>query len=745
MLNELRSHRSSWLYLLFFTSGFPALLYQVVWQRALFAIYGVNIESVTVIVTAFMLGLGVGSLLGGAVSTNRRVPLLVAFAAIELGTGGFGFLSLRIFRYAALFTAGAGPLETAIISFILLAVPTALMGSTLPILVAYFVRRSGSVGTSVASLYAVNTLGSAVACLAAAALTLPVLGASGSVTLAASINSTIGLLILVFHFLQRGRVRLAVSPLASDSDEIVHSTSGPRRLLSLPIALLVSGLAGFISLAYEILWYRAFSWGLQGRAPVFPVFLGCYLLGIAFGSLIARGFCGQVGANALQKDLRFLAGLTIIANLLAFTVLPATGLLSRFHVVFGLLLVSLATLFLGAVFPLLAEAALKPDFRTGRGLSLVYVSNIVGSTLGSFLVGYVVMDFWSTQQTAVALALAGLVLGAALLLGSDLPRRRRSMAIGITAVVALGIIVSSSRLFDGLYERLEKKRDYVAGYRYADIVETRSGVIGVTPEGVVIGGGVYDGAFNIDLIHDINGIHRAYALSLLHPAPRQVLMIGLSSGSWAQVIANNAHVEKLTIVEINRGYLRLIARHPIVSSLLSNPKVTISIDDGRRWLVAHPEARFDVIVMNMTYSWRAHATNLLSTEFLELARQHLRPAGILLYNTTGSKDVQKTGVTVFPYGLLLGGCLVVSDSVINVDTERWRQTIMKYRIDGRSVVGNGKSSGDKIGELMTAYGSLEYAAKIRQETAGARIVTDDNMAPEWSDMRADVAQLLRKW
>jgi len=50
---------------LFFFSGFPALLYQIVWQRALFTIYGVNIEWVTVIMTVFMLGLGLGSLAGG--------------------------------------------------------------------------------------------------------------------------------------------------------------------------------------------------------------------------------------------------------------------------------------------------------------------------------------------------------------------------------------------------------------------------------------------------------------------------------------------------------------------------------------------------------------------------------------------------------------------------------------------------------------------------------------------------------
>lgn len=96
-------------YVLFFLSGFPALLYQIVWQRALFAIYGVNIESVTIVVSAFMLGLGVGSLAGGWLSQRPGAPLIAIFGATELGIAAFGVLSLRIFHYAALFTAGASP------------------------------------------------------------------------------------------------------------------------------------------------------------------------------------------------------------------------------------------------------------------------------------------------------------------------------------------------------------------------------------------------------------------------------------------------------------------------------------------------------------------------------------------------------------------------------------------------------------------------------------------------------------
>src|SRR5579864_4680563 len=111
---------------LFFCSGFPALIYQLTWQRALFRIFGVNIESVTVVVSAFMLGLGLGSLAGGWLSERRGVPLLAVFGIAELGIGLFGIFSLGIFHYVAQFTAGAPALGTGAITFALLLVPTAL-------------------------------------------------------------------------------------------------------------------------------------------------------------------------------------------------------------------------------------------------------------------------------------------------------------------------------------------------------------------------------------------------------------------------------------------------------------------------------------------------------------------------------------------------------------------------------------------------------------------------------------------
>jgi spermidine synthase len=176
------------IYVAFFTSGFAALLYQVVWQRALYAIYGINVESVTVDVTAFMLGLGLGSLAGGAISKRPGVQALKLFGVVELGIGAFGFGSLALFhRIGSMTLALPAPL-TALVTFLLVLFPTLLMGATLPLLVEDQVRRSHNVGRSVGTLYFVNTLGSALASFAAGFALMGQLGQAGTVWVAACLN-----------------------------------------------------------------------------------------------------------------------------------------------------------------------------------------------------------------------------------------------------------------------------------------------------------------------------------------------------------------------------------------------------------------------------------------------------------------------------------------------------------------------------------------------------------------------------
>lgn len=204
------------LFLVFGVSGFAALLYQVVWQRSLFAIFGINTESVTVVVTAFMLGLGLGSLAGGRISEDPKRSVLLVFSLVELGIGVFGLVSLSLFRAAGEALLHASAVVTAGATFLLVLIPTLLMGATLPLLVAFVVRESGNVGRSVGLLYLVNTFGSAAAALLGVRAVLPYLGQTGAVRVAVALNFAASLAVLGLHVLSRppGRTSPADHPAA---------------------------------------------------------------------------------------------------------------------------------------------------------------------------------------------------------------------------------------------------------------------------------------------------------------------------------------------------------------------------------------------------------------------------------------------------------------------------------------------------------------------------------------------------
>ena len=732
-----------WIYYLFFFSGFPALIYQIVWERALFTLYGVNIESVTVVVTGFLLGLGLGSLVGGFLSRISGRPLLALFGVAELSTAIYGLFSLRLLHEVGRYTAGISLFGTTAISFTLLLIPTMLMGSTLPMLVAYSVRRSRNVGGSLGLLYFVNTLGSATACFLAGAIVMALLGQAGSVAAGAAINATVGIAALAVYCLHRTQPVQSPTAQSSVATDAVHDESSA--MLSLPVAAIFVGISGFIALAYEILWYRLFSFSSGSSAKVFAYLLGAYLLGIAIGGLVAHDLTSGTSSDRSRAQyLRLIAWFVVLANVAGFVAAPVMGLAAQYlSVSFVLVIVALGAALLGATFPLISHITIANDHRAGYGISLLYFSNIVGSALGSFIVGFVLMNFWGVRDISVFLVVLGLALGISLLVVGGTSRREVYSALVGGGAICVAVLVLANPLFHDLYERLLFKSGYHSHESFGHLVENRSGVIAVSQQGKVFGGGVYDGWFNVDPVHDVNGVFRIYALSSFHPLPREVLMIGLSSGSWAQIVANDPEVQSEKIIEINPGYLPLIPQYPQVSSLLGNPKVDIIIDDGRRWLLANPNARYDAILMNTTFNWREHATNLLSVEFLKMARQHLLPGGVLFYNTTSSPEVLLTGVSVFPYGLRVGNFLAVSDSPIVVNSDRFEKKLRDYRIDGKLVFDlENPEASLRFHEMLAMTHnfntddsldspSMEYAASIRARCRGSRIITDDNMGTEW--------------
>lgn len=721
-------------YLFFFISGIPALVYQLIWQRVLFRIFGLSMDSVTVVVTAFMLGLGCGSLLGSWLSKRKLLPPLVTAAAIELAIGIFGICSISIFGHVDPLVQDLTLGERALVIIGLVFVPTALMGATLPLLIGHLVETSANVGVSAGSLYRINALGGVTGCIACVLLLFPFLGLQASATVAAALNLLVAMIASAAHLAHREEAAVP---------GIAHRPAEPGRTmpLSLPQSAVLVLASGFISLSFEIFFLHLASFASGSNSVIFAATLAAFILGIASGAHEAAIWC-KSGAAALSPAIRRLLLTSALAGLAVLPVVTLSGLLGP-----GLIaIIAMAGFFvarsLGAIFPLVTHLAVPPDTNAGYRAGLVYLVNILGSAAGSLLTGFVLCDLLGIRAQALLLSAAALALALYLIARFGAGKMRGMDAAIVCASLALALL--QAPLTRSVFEAMQYKREAGRHPPFARVLENRYGVVTTSPDGTVFGGGVYDGRFNTDLVHDDNGIVRPYGLSLFHPRPRDVFMIGLASGSWAQVLANNPEVRHLTVVEINPAYLFLVRERPEVSSLLSNPKVTIITDDANRWLKRHPQERYDAIFSNSSYHFRANATNLLSGEFDHMIAGHLKTGGIYMFNTTESARVERTGCESFRYGYRFFNTIIASNDPIRMDGDRWRKNLIATRIDGRPVLDIGRPADRKALDhnlAIPAYADyvspninaqpLERCRNVLTRYAAHLPVTDDNMGTEW--------------
>lgn len=411
------------------------------------------------------------------------------------------------------------------------------------------------------------------------------------------------------------------------------------------LAWLLAFGAGFLSLSQEILWVRLISFWQQGVPHAFSYVLFCYLVGIALGASLGKRICSH--CNNLATTAGFVLLASGILDLVLTEVLICVASLNPVLKWLALTFLIMLTATLKAIlFPVAHHLGSSTDSaHLGRSLSWVYFFNIAGSTLGPLLVGFVLLDYMTLEAglrwigtVSVALATVALLV------------KHPSWSLGtVTLLVIVGFwaIPLTTTAVIHAYAAHDDTR------AIKHIVSNRHGLLHVTDGGdlgdMVFGGNVYDGRTNTELTINSNRIDRVYLLAALHPEPKNVLVIGLSTGAWTRVLAEIPSVRKIDVIEINPGYLSIISRYPHLASLLKNPKINIFIDDGRRWLNRNNNKQYDLIVMNTTFHWRANVTNLLSNQFMQLVKSHLTAGGIFAFNATGSDDAFATAHQTFSY------------------------------------------------------------------------------------------------
>lgn len=416
-------------------------------------------------------------------------------------------------------------------------------------------------------------------------------------------------------------------------------------------ASLLSFASGFLSLSIEILWIRLFGFANHSLPQTFAFVLMWFLVGIALGAFIGKQAC------RLHWPLWELSGIALLLATLLIMFGPylyANYFSSVNQLWMSAFLITATAALIAIVFPIAHHLSVKQF--SAPIIAKIYAMNILGATLGPLFTGQLLLNWLTLQQAFAIFACFAFFMSFFCFLKKISPLFLCSSTLVAAYIFGWGFSGNAHWLIAAV----DPSRQWLI-----KIIENAHGIITIYRGGkqgdIIAGGNVYDGRTNLDPTIQSNAINRVIVLSALHDQPRRILMIGLSIGTWLKIVTAFPNVDAIDVVEINPGYIEAIANYPIQQSALHDPRVHLYLDDGRRWLKAHPQKKYDIIIANTTFYWRAYSTNLLSYEFFSLLKQHMNHRAILAFNTTYSLDAAYTAATLFNHAYLYQNFMIAAD------------------------------------------------------------------------------------
>ena len=641
-------------------SGAGSLMLEMAWSRMLKLVFGSTTLAISTILVAYMLGLALGGRWGGRWAGRLRNGI-ATYGWIEIGIG--------LYAMAVPFVLGAYPLLqrgliglpfwlAAAIRFVVvlavLVLPTVLMGATLPVLVAALVRGSKGLASRVGLLYGMNTLGAVLGVLGATFVMFPAVGLRTTNWIAAGLDVLVGIVALTVL-----APRLASSEAAAPAQAAVKPAPTHADALSgwrAQWALASYGTVGFTALMYEVAWTRTLTMTFGSSVYAFATILAAFLLGIALGSLIGRWFLDRMERPLLAYGCGLaLLGLVSWAALRGVGALPEvlTGLLSSRGIsgatlVLGGLQVSLIallgpTLILGALFPLLTRALSESTGRHAVAVGDVYFVNSLGSAVGAFTAGFLLIPNFGLQTTFVVALVLNFLVAAAVLLAL-LPKATvlgRGLGVGALVCALLLLFAGPSwdrqALTEGVYYKPEIAIDF--GIDFEPLAGQPDDKLLYYEDGISTTVSIHRSGNNVNL--RLNGktdaslldrstqVLSAHIPALFGSSPRSGLIIGYASGMTAGSLGLHG-LQRIDVLEIEPAVVRASVYFDEVNHRpREQPAVRVIYEDGRTFLAATRE-RYDTIISEPSNPWISGAANLFTREYFELAADKLGDDGNLL-------------------------------------------------------------------------------------------------------------------
>jgi spermidine synthase len=673
------------IYLMFFLSGAAALIYEVVWVRSLSLVFGGTHLAVTTVLSVFMGGLALGSLLiGRRVDTIKRPLKFYGLLEIGIALSAVVFIVLmKIYPPVYIFLVqgneGAKFYLTfirVIFAFVSMIVPATLMGGTLPVLTRFVSGHSGRVGAHLSFLYGFNTLGAVAGTAAAGFFLLRYYSVSTALHTAILMNLLIGLLCILladkvsimFDPSKKGSGHSGAEQ-AGKSPDTVSEKDEVSNTFPLRLVLAGIGVSGFCALGYEVLWTRVLTLTIGTSVYGFTIMLVAFLSGIALGSQTCGFFMRQLSSknNLMKKQVAGFGMVQVIIGVAALVVtlhmrdLPVHSIflkdffLSRglgvfearqwanLTIAFSYMVVP--AFFMGMAFPLAGNVHAAYRRKVGHAVGDVLAYNTAGAILGSAVSGYVMIYLFGLERSLQLLTLINAGFGLLVIISIRNMKILNWTAAAATLAVMVFLILSPDafRMWDArffaifqnnrpeIYDTPEKVRDALEN---TDVLFYHEG-IDSTISSISAKGGSRSLLVNGKVVASDSPGDRQVQLTLghlpmlLHKDPRKALVVGLGTGMTLGAVSIHPGLKELTLAEIEPRVTGAAKTFGIYNNhVLDDPKLKIIYNDGRNYLLTTKE-KFDVITADPIHPWTQGSGYLYTTEYFRLASERLLPGGIM--------------------------------------------------------------------------------------------------------------------
>jgi spermidine synthase len=636
------------LFAVLFFSGVSALIYQIVWIRKFGLVFGVDVFTMATVLSAFMGGLAIGSLIFGRLVDKVKSPLRL-FMLLEFGIGLFAILFPFTFRglinlYTPIIqkfglSSYSGQVVKFLFSFVYLLIPTILMGGTLPVIFKFFVRQLGNLGWHVSNLFAINNLGAVIGCFFAGFILIKTFGLTTSLHIAACINFINAVAVFIIFKSISGQ-----TVVAGNSDNVTNSADESNKLPKplLRIVLWVFAIEGFTTLAFEVIWTRIFiGFSYDKTTYFYSVIVLGFIFGLSLGSfVISRRVDKSKNLVTMLAILEILIGLISLALLIMFSRIslilnlhrtvfdPWLKIIGKEYLIFFLILIIPATL-TGMIYPIVSKLYADNIEKLGKRMGMVGFLDTIGSVLGSFVAGFILIPVLGVVMSFITVVVLNVILGALLISANHLLNEKlKIILLSVTVILSSALFLKApAKKYFSWWDKsryeiwtnfVERILFYYEGVDATVTLRQYHNYVGLNING-------HNTAYTSVKDQIVNRM-LGYVPYMVNAHPKRALIIGFGLGFTVESLVQ-PDIDTVDVAEISPGVIKSgLTMNSWNDDVLRHPKVHTYIEDGRE-LLFRSKIKYDIITSNAIHPRLSN--NIYTEDFYKLCRDKMNKGGIM--------------------------------------------------------------------------------------------------------------------